>query len=166
MTVIQGLAESQPGEVLVIDTHGSRAAVAGELFSLEAARRGLHGIVIDGPVRDTATIRTLDLPVYARSITPMAGTIKKLFETQVPVCCGGVIVHPGDILMGDDDGVLVASTAELATLIPLAEQIQRREADIIERLRRGENLLDMLNYAEHHARIKRGDDTSRLQFVG
>ncbi|MEQ8232593.1 MAG: RraA family protein, partial [Gammaproteobacteria bacterium] len=82
LTVIRAIDESAPGEVLVVDTRGSRRAVLGELFSIEARRRGLAGIVVDGPVRDVATLRSLDLPVWARSHCPCAGTTQRLFATQ------------------------------------------------------------------------------------
>lgn len=156
LTVIKALAESVAGEVLVIDTEGSRVAVAGELFSTEAARRGLAGLVIDGACRDTARLRTLDLPVYARSVLPLSGTTTTLFETQVPVRCGGVIVNPGDVVFGDDDGLIVATLDDLAAAVPLAEAIQAQEQIILERLAAGEGLLDMLNFDEHVQSVAAG----------
>jgi 4-hydroxy-4-methyl-2-oxoglutarate aldolase len=164
MSVMVALEEAQPGEVLVIDTRGSRRAVLGELFSLEAARRGLAGIVVDGPVRDVVTLRQLTLPVYARSQTPLAGTLRQLQPTQVPVNCGGVQVCPGDILLGDDDGIVVANTAELETLLPAAEAIEARERAVIARIQAGENLFGMLNFAEHRANLAAGRD-SVLRFL-
>ena len=86
----------------------------------------MAGIVVDGPCRDTRTIRTLDFPYYARSVSPVGGTAHRLFDTQVPIRCGGVKVNPGDIVFGDDDGLVVATTAELAEAIPIAEEIQRK----------------------------------------
>ncbi len=156
LTVIAGLAAAAPGDVLVIDTQGSRRAVLGELFSLEAARKGLAGIVVDGLIRDTSTIRTLDLPVYARGTNPQAGTISRWFATQVPVPCGGVIVSPGDILFGDDDGILVATPAEVLAALPQAETIAAHEADLIARLRAGVPLGEMVNAAEHLDNVKAG----------
>ena len=156
LTVIAGLAAAEPGDVLVIDTQGSRRAVLGELFSLEAVRKGLAGIVVDGLVRDTSTIRTLDLPVYARGTCPQAGTISRLFATQERVSCGGLIVAPGDLLFGDDDGILVATSAEVAAALPQAEAIAAREATLIERLRAGVALGDMVNAAEHLDNVKAG----------
>ena len=88
MSVMVALDEAQPGEVLVIDTRGSRRAVLGELFSLEAARRGLAGIVVDGPVRDVVTLRQLTLPVYARSQTPLAGTCVSCSPPRCPCTAG------------------------------------------------------------------------------
>ncbi len=164
MTVMVALKEAQPGDVLVIDTRGSRRAVLGELFSLEAQRRGLAGIVVDGPVRDTVTLRQLEIPIYARSATPLAGTIQQVFPVQQPVQCGGVTVNPGDIVFGDEDGIIVASMDELETLLPLAEQIDARERAVIARLQGGEGLLSMLNFEEHRANLEAGRD-SALRFL-
>lgn len=164
LTVIKGLRDAEPGEVLVIDTQGSRRAVAGELFPTEAARKGLAGIVIDGPCRDTKTIRTLDVPYYARSFNPIAGTTHKIFETQIPIPCGGVIVNPGDIIFGDDDGLIVGSIDELAAAIPIAEEIQRKEDLMLKQMASGVSLFEMLNFEEHYAAIRDGEE-SKLEFT-
>lgn len=164
MTVMVALHEAQAGDVLVLDTRGSRRAVLGELFSLEAQRRGFAGIIVDGPVRDTVTLRGLDIPVYARSATPLAGTIKELFPVQQPVQCGGVTVNPGDIVFGDEDGIIVASADELAILLPAAEQIEARERAVIARLTAGEGLLSMFNFEEHRGNLEAGRD-SALRFL-
>lgn len=163
LTVIKALQEASAGEVLVIDCQNTKAAVAGELFSTEALRRGLSGIVTDGAVRDTPMIRTLKIPVYSRYINPMAGTATKVFETQIPVTCGGVKVNPGDVLFGDDEGIVVATSAELSELVPLAEEIQQKEAVALTRMNKGECLLDMLNFDEHFEKRKRGEE-SKLKF--
>ena len=164
LSVMVGLAEAVAGEVLVVDTRGSRRAVLGELFGLEAQRRGLAGIVVDGPVRDVVTLRQLEIPVYARSHTPLAGTLTLLQPTQVPVSCGGVAVAPGEILVGDDDGVVVLSDAETERLLPAAEAIEARERAAIARLTAGTSLFDLLNFREHHANLLAGRD-SALRFL-
>ena len=164
LTVMVALAEAKPGDVLVVDTRGSSRAVLGELFSLEAARRGLAGIIVDGPIRDVITIRGLDIPVYARHYTPLAGTTQKLYPIQQPVICGGVIVNPGDIVFGDDDGVIVVSEAELVRLLPTALEIAGREREAISRMQAGTSLLTMLNFEEHHANLRAGRGGA-LKFV-
>ena len=163
LTVIKALDESLAGEVLVVDTGASERAVVGELFSLEAQRRGLAGIVVDGPVRDVRTIATLDMPVYARSYCPCAGTTTRIMETQTQVRCGGVDISPGDILVGDDDGIIVASVAELAALVAVAADIQYKEAEIRQRMADGQDLISMLSYREHAAAVERGE-SSKLVF--
>lgn len=163
LTVIKALHDAQRDEVLVVDAQGSQRAVAGELFSKEAQRKGLAGLVVDGAVRDVAKIRAFGIPVYSRSIFPASGTTRRIFATQVPVQCGGVTVNPGDVLFGDDDGIIVATEAQLAGLIGVAETIQKTEAQVLARMERGESLLAMLNFEEHDRAIEAGR-ASKLSF--
>jgi RraA family protein len=164
LTVIKALHDASPGDVLVVDGQQGRTALAGELFSTEAKRKGLSGIVVDGAVRDVATIRAMKFPVYCRSIFPLSGSTSQIFATQVPVSCGGVTVVPGDIVFGDDDGIVVASEAEIIELLPLAEEIQKKETDALQRMAHGESLLGLLNFDEHLASISVGKE-SKLRFV-
>ncbi|MEE3258039.1 MAG: RraA family protein [Candidatus Latescibacterota bacterium] len=163
LTVIKALADAQAGEVIVIDSQGSSKALTGELFPTEALRKGLAGIVNDGPCRDTAVVRAMALPYYARSVTCVPGTTNQLFETQIPIQCGGVEVRPGDILCGDDDGVIVGSDEVFAQLIPLAEEIQRKEDLLLKGMAEGRSLLEMLNFDEHCTKIRAGEK-SALEF--
>jgi 4-hydroxy-4-methyl-2-oxoglutarate aldolase len=163
-TVLKALAEVRPGDVLVIDTRGGRRAVAGELFVTEAINRKLAGIIVDGAMRDSATLRTVTLPVYARFISPMSGTTDKIFPTQVPIPCGGVLVNPGDVIFGDDDGLIVASMTELERIVPIAEAIQRMEENALARTRNGASLHTLLNYNEHYDAVK-DQRESKLRFL-
>ncbi|MBK8958493.1 MAG: RraA family protein [Proteobacteria bacterium] len=163
LAVIRALDAAVPGEVLVVDTQGSSRAVVGELFSMEAARRGLAGIIVDGPVRDVSTLRKLALPVYARGLCPMSGTIRELGALQVPVVCGGVAVKPGDIVVGDDDGLIVASAAEFRALLAAARAIEARETVVRARLDAGHDLISMITLAEHVDALQRGEP-SKLAF--
>jgi regulator of RNase E activity RraA len=108
-------------------------------------------------------VRGFDIPVYSRAINPMAGFTRRLFETQVPVRCGGVDVSPGDVMFGDDDGIVVGAAEQFADLIPAAEAIQRTEEDVFARLERGESLIAMLNFEEHCRNVLAGKE-SRLRF--
>ncbi len=164
LTVLKALEEARPGDVLVIDTHGGRRAVAGELFATEALRRKLGGIVVDGAVRDTATLRTLALPVYARFVTPMSGTTQNACNRQVAIQCGGVAVNPGDVIFGDDDGLIVASLSELERLVPVAEEIQSKELAALARMRDGNSLPHLLNFDAHWDAVTRQSD-SKLAFL-
>jgi RraA family protein len=163
LPVIKALEESEPGEVLVIDGGGGTRALAGELFATEAARRNLAGIVIDGACRDTLKLATLHLPMYARWTCPAAGTAQRLGTTQQAVSCCGVTVAPGDLVIGDRDGIVVVSEAELLGLLLRAEEVQRTEEAVMRRLEQGECLLDMLNCAEHWAALEQGQP-SELRF--
>ena len=164
LTVIKALKEARPGEVLVVDGQQGHRAIVGELFTTEALRKGLAGLIIDGAVRDVQTLSALEIPVYSRFIFPNAGTTAQIFETQIPIKCGGVIVNPGDMLFGDQDGVIVASEKELSTLIPAAEEIQAAEEQILAKMAQGEGLFQMLNFDEHFDKTK-GKEESNLKFL-
>lgn len=164
LTVIKALKDAQPGEVLVIDCQGSKRAVAGELFSTEALRKGLAGIVVDGACRDVQKLRTLNIPVYSRYISPLAGTTSKIFSTQIPITCGGVTVNPGDIVFGDDDGIVIASQSELIEILSIAQGIQAKEELALKRMDNHESLLNMVNFEEHYKNVSRHQE-SALKFT-
>jgi 4-hydroxy-4-methyl-2-oxoglutarate aldolase len=157
LQVLKGLRDAQAGDVLVVDAGGGRRAVAGELFATEAARKGLAGMVVDGAVRDSASIRGIGLPVYARHVHPLAGGSARVASCQLPVRCGGVLVHPGDVVFGDGDGVVVASRQELERILPAAEAVQAAEATVLERMASGESLFQHLNFERHYQRISDGE---------
>lgn len=163
LTVLKSIHDAKAGDVIVIETQGSRLAVAGELFATEAMRKGIAGFVIDGAFRDTAAVRTMNFPVYAHSITPMSGTSKRVFHTQIAVECGGITVHPGEIIFGDDDGLLVLSVEEAGCLIPIAEDIKAKEEIVLARVKAGEGLHDLMNFEEHWRKIE-ADEKSELTF--
>ncbi len=163
LAVIKALRDASVGDVLVVEARGGRRAVAGELFTTEAARKGLAGLVVDGAVRDTRRIRTLDIPVYSRHVAPDSGTTAKLGTIGAPVTCGGVTVNPGDVLFGDDDGIVVASVEELGRLIPLAENIQHTEGLALDAMEKGRGLLGMTNFEQHYANVEAGV-ASKLAF--
>ncbi|MFC2166374.1 RraA family protein [Acidobacteriota bacterium] len=164
LSVIKALDESRENEVLVIDAGGENIAFAGELFTYEAKRKGLAGIVIDGACRDTKNIRKLRFPFYSRSITPMVGTTSTIFATQIDVNCGGVQVLPGDIIFGDSDGIVVINPAKVEAILDTATQIQLTEEKMLAQLERGKSLFSMLNYKEHYKKVEKGEE-SELTFL-
>jgi 4-hydroxy-4-methyl-2-oxoglutarate aldolase len=164
LPVFTALAEAEPGEVLVIATNGGRLAVLGELFATEARRRGLAGVVIDGHCRDVHGLRALGLPVFARGTLPASGSTVSRAPLREPVRCGGVDVTPGDVVFGDDDGVVIAAPERIASALDAAEAIARSERAILAALGGGRTLHDLTNYGEHVTRLDRGE-ASRLAFT-
>lgn len=156
LPVLRGLDAAQPGEVLVIDAGGAGLAVAGELFATEATRRGLAGLVVNGYVRDLVTLRTLGLAVYSLGSCPAAGNAVEMGRLQVDVSCGGVTVSPGDVLVGDPDGLVVAGRERMANCVATAEWIQSGEDRIRAATAGDRSLLEMSNYAEHVAAVAAG----------
>jgi regulator of RNase E activity RraA len=157
LPVLTAVAAAAPGDVLVLATGGGTRAVFGELFATEARRRGLAGIVADGPCRDLRGLREIGLPVFARGTTPRSGTTVSRAEHGVTVRCGGVEIAPGDLVFGDDDGVLVASPERIAAALDAAEAIARAERAILAGQARGEALRDLTNHDEHVAALDRGE---------
>jgi 4-hydroxy-4-methyl-2-oxoglutarate aldolase len=158
--VLAGLEQCGAGEVLVVDAGTTEHAVLGELFATEAMRREMAGIVIYGLCRDTATLAQLPLPIYALGTIPRAAGATALPITQQPVRLGEVEVQPGDILLGDDDGIVVVSDAELDAALDTARAIQRREATIRSAIQGGTSLFEQLNFAEHVEHLESGQPTS------
>jgi 4-hydroxy-4-methyl-2-oxoglutarate aldolase len=160
LPVFSALDEAAPGDVLVIATNGGHVAVCGELFATEAKRRGAAGIVVDGLCRDVAGLRRLGLPVFARGTIPMSGSTVARTALRAPIRCGGVDVSPGDVVFGDDDGIVIASPDRIARALDAAEGIARGERAILEAMARGEALHDLTTYREHVARLDRGEPSA------
>lgn len=157
LPVMAALAVAEPGDVLVIATNGGSSAVFGELFATEARRRGLAGMVADGYCRDVRGLRAIGLPVFARGTTPRSGTTKSRAAPGATVACGGVAVSPGDIVFGDDDGLLIAPAERIAGALETAELIGRSERAILAAQARGEALHGLTNHDEHVAALDRGE---------
>jgi regulator of RNase E activity RraA len=109
----------------------------------------MAGIVIDGFCRDMATLKRMIMPIYARGATPRAASAMVMPEVNVPVLLGNVTVNPGDILLGDDDGIVVATEAAMAAAIDKAEAIQLTEDTLRSSITDGASLFDKLNFDEH-----------------
>ncbi len=164
LSVIKALEEANEDEVLVIDAEGDKIAFAGEMFATEARRKKLAGMVIDGGCRDVKQIRKIQFPVYARYQTPLAGGASKVFKTQIRVSCGGVSVSPGDIIFGDDDGIVVMSEKEIGAILDVAESVQKIEEKVMEKMEAGSSLFHLLNFSAHYEKISKGQE-SKLIFT-
>ena len=114
LMVGKALSECPKDRVLVIDGHGEcNTALWGGLTTQAALAKGVAGVVIDGAIRDSAEIARSRLPVFAPAIVAGAGGAEYAGELQVPIQCGGVVVNPGDWLVGDEDGVVAIPAARL-----------------------------------------------------
>ena len=149
ITVHKALLEAQPGEVLVVDGEGDdRGALFGELMTLQAKANGLGGIVVDGPVRDRNAVIESGFAVFASSINPRVGSNRRVGETQLPVQCGGVVVRPGDFILGDDDGVAVIAAEQACAVIEAAEAIKRKELGYRQAMASGQQLADLIGFRQ------------------
>ena len=131
-------SSAAPGDVMVIDAGGDlNNAVVGGILSFYAASIGLVGIVIDGAIRDVAEIRERDFPVYARGVTHRGPYKDGPGEINVPVSVGGMVVNPGDIVVGDQDGLLAIPQQGVEELIEKALAHLQAEAKTIQAMKEG-----------------------------
>ncbi|MBP2230961.1 RraA family protein [Azospirillum agricola] len=132
LMVHKALDLAQPGDVIVVDAGGDTTnSIIGEIMWSYARTRGVAGFVIDGAVRDTAVLAAGDLPVYARGATHRGPYKDGPGEINVTVSVGGMVVAPGDIMLGDEDGLLVVPQADAPAILALARAQQEREGGIL-----------------------------------
>jgi 2-keto-4-pentenoate hydratase/2-oxohepta-3-ene-1,7-dioic acid hydratase in catechol pathway/regulator of RNase E activity RraA len=131
-----------PDEVLVIDARGEAGAgTIGDILGARALARGASGIVTDGGMRDTPAFAALDIPAYYRAPhAAVLGLLHHPLETNVPIACGGTLVVPGDVLVGDAEGVLVVPAALAEEVARDALEQEQREAWALERVKAGESI--------------------------
>lgn len=138
LTFLRALDFCRPGDVLVIDAGGDVVnAVVGGILTMYAASVGVAGLVVDGAIRDVAEVRERDFPVYARGVTHRGPYKDGPGEINVPVSVGGMVVNPGDIVVGDQDGLLAIPPAEAAYVIEQAQAVLVREAETMRAMREG-----------------------------
>jgi len=115
------LAIARPGDVIVVDGKGDlSSALMGEIMSQQAMALGVAAVVIDGAVRDSEAIRELGFPMFAAGCNPNGPTKSVAGRLNHPISIGGVAVHPGDLVVGDADGVTVIERDKAAAMMPLA----------------------------------------------
>jgi regulator of RNase E activity RraA len=156
LLIWKALELARPGDVLVIVTGDCRThSVFGDLTARVGAARGLAGVVTDGAVRDVDGIVEAGLPVFATAVTPNSPQKDGPGELNVPVACGGQVVQPGDILVGDGDGVVVVPRQDAARALEELRRVQAYERERMARISRGDHIpawVDKL-LAERGARI-------------
>lgn len=138
LMVHKALDVLEPGDVVVIDAGGSmQNAVLGDLISTKAKHRGAAGFVVDGLVRDLQNIQELDLPVFARGTTPIGPLHRGPGEINCAICCGGVVVNAGDVIVGDAMGVVVVPREIGAELLGRLRRHEAANADYLEAVKKG-----------------------------
>ncbi len=139
LMVHKSLDVAMPGDIVVIDAHSSSMnAVLGDLVSTKSKHRGIAGFVVDGYIRDLPDILELDFPIFARGTTSIGPLHRGPGEINYPICCGGIVVNPGDVIVADGAGIVV---------IP-----QEIASDLLKRLRN-----QKASQAAYLASVKRGD---------
>jgi regulator of RNase E activity RraA len=128
LMVHKALEIAGPGDVLVVNTGGNTtSAVFGGLMGHTAAAARLGGLIVDGAVRDVDDLARLRLPVFSRSLCPGGCDKDGPGEVNVPVSCGGIVVMPGDIVVGDGDGAVAVPAEDAAEVLALVRALVNRE---------------------------------------
>lgn len=135
LMVHKALDIAKPGDILVVDAGGSSMnGIIGDLISNKSKHRGIVAVVIDGLIRDVPGIKECKLPVFARGITPIGPLHRGPGEINFPISCGGIVINPGDIICGDENGITVVKQefAEeiLERLIKRAESLSSYIANV------------------------------------
>jgi regulator of RNase E activity RraA len=139
LMVHKALAVATPGDVVVVSTNGNTtSAIFGELMGTTAVRAQLGGIVVDGAIRDVDGLKVLGLPAYSRSVTPGGCDKDGPGEINVPISCGNTVVMPGDLVVGDEDGVVVVPRDDAAEVLERVNALEAAERKRIAAINAGE----------------------------
>jgi regulator of RNase E activity RraA len=131
-------------DVVVIDAGGDAdVGSAGEIFAGDLRARRAHGLVVDGLIRDVSGIAQLGLPTFARGTSPRFYGLNGPGAINVPIQCGGVSVDPGDIVLGDEDGVVVVPQADARDILRRVEERMAAEQEWLEQLRSGKSIVEV-----------------------
>jgi len=138
LMVHKALDIAKPGDVVVVDAGESRMnAALGDLISTKAKHRGIAGFVVDGHVRDLPDILELDFPIFARGTLSIGPLHRGPGEINYPICCGGVVVNPGDIVVADQFGVVMVPRDNAGDVLERLLETKARLADYLAGVKRG-----------------------------
>ena len=151
-TVGDFIDDIPPGMVAVIDNNGREdMTVWGDIMTMVAHTRGLAGTVIDGPCRDVHLCLELGYPIYSRSYSMRTGKDRvQIDRINEPVCIGGVMVKPGDLLVGGADGVVAIPQHREDEVLAVAEEIERVEQLIRDEIAVGKKLREARKIHQYH----------------
>jgi 4-hydroxy-4-methyl-2-oxoglutarate aldolase len=140
---------AKPGDVVVVNAGGYKdTAVFGDLLGYSMKVRGVSGVVIDGATRDAEGLAAIGFPVFARGVLPMGPFKDSPGSINLPISCGGIAVRPGDIILGDTDGVVVIPQEHAAEILAKAQAGVAKEQQVRERIKQGEYIFDMLKLGD------------------
>ena len=149
LIIHRAITMAEPGDVLVVDGDGyTETAYMGELMCASCAAQDLAGVVVDGAVRDREEIAAMGFPVYARAFHPQGPLKSSPGSINVAVSCAGVTVHPGDIVVGDGDGVSVVPADDAEAVLERSREKIDAEAGLRGRVENGEYLYEIGGYDE------------------
>lgn len=139
LMIHKSLDIAKPGDVVVVDCSGAMTnAVFGDLVANKARHRGIAGYIIDGLIRDLDGVKETGLPVFARGVTPFGPLHRGPGEINSPISCGGVVVHPGDIVKADSTGIAIIPRDYAGEILERLRKSKQRQADYVASVKRGD----------------------------
>jgi 4-hydroxy-4-methyl-2-oxoglutarate aldolase len=149
LAIHYALTKAKPGDVLVVDAKAFiEAGPWGDLLTLAAQKLGIVGLVIDGSVRDANTIIEMGFPTFSRGLSIKGTNKNQPGKVNVPVHIGGVVVNPGDIVVGDRDGLVVVERGAVDDVIRLSRAREDKENGIRAGLEAGKSTVELLGLAD------------------
>ena len=140
------VTQARPGDVLVVDAKGfTEGGPWGDILTLAAQKAGIKGLVIDGMVRDADTIIEFGFPVFSKGLSIKATNKAQPGRVNVPVNCGGVHVRPGDIIVGDRDGLVVVDPERIVEIIDSSQAREDKEEHLRQQLEQGRTTVELLD---------------------
>lgn len=136
----KAISIAQPGDVLMVVNgyYYEAGGMFGGMMAANLKARGASGLVIEGACRDTILIKELGFPVFSRNISIKATTKLCPGKINHPIVIGGVLVHPGDLIFGDNDGVVVVSKEKAKDILAIAQAREKKEEDLLKKILRCE----------------------------
>jgi regulator of RNase E activity RraA len=148
LLALEAIDKAQPGDIIVRTVENGNAkdiALWGGLMSLAAKKRGIKGAVLNGGVRDVLEAKAISFPIFAKSITPATSVGRtKVVEFNSSIMIDDVTINPGDIIVGDSDGVVVIPISLLEDVIALAKEIDSLEKQESKELKKGKSIVEVI----------------------
>ena len=136
----------KPGDIVVITTEGNNVlGMIGELIVTALMKKGAKGIIMDSGIRDVRQIRDMGFPIWTREVLSQGAQKVRGGWVNAPAVCAGVLIHPGDLIMADDDGVVVVKKEDFESSLKLSQARVAKEAGTIEKIESGQISLDFYN---------------------
>jgi 4-hydroxy-4-methyl-2-oxoglutarate aldolase len=149
------MLKAQPGDVLVVDAKGfMEAGPWGDVFTEQALQMGLGGLVIHGAVRDAAAIIASGFPAFCRGLSIKGTGKNQPGSINVPITIGDVRINPGDIVLGDQDGIVVIDRYDVDAVLTKSLAREAKEAEFRQQIRNGATTVDLLGLADTLQRLK------------
>lgn len=141
LMIFLAIEKAKPGDIIVIDGDGNmERALVGEMLAKFAQSKKIGGFVINGCIRDYDVVHKMEIPIFAKGRTPNGPFRNGPGEINTPISIGRKVIFPGDIIIGDSDGVIVVRPEDAKDLQKKAIEIEQKEADIIDRIEAGNGM--------------------------